>query len=100
MTSKVAHVRGVAPDERSVRVRPQTLAEAIEGGDYLQILVAQRWDIVKSLPDERGPAKAALHRQLSLISKEIESLELAAVDGGAGSVVATTADDAWDEGRI
>jgi len=51
-----------------------SLSEAIELGDYLQILLAQRREIVTSLPEERGPAKAALHRQLSLISKEIEAL--------------------------
>ncbi|WP_307376991.1 hypothetical protein [Microbacterium sp. W4I20] len=52
-----------------------TLTEAIEGGDYLQILLAQRREIATSLPEEKGPAKAALHRQLSIISKEIEALQ-------------------------
>lgn len=52
-----------------------TLAEAVESGDYLEILRAQRREIASSIPDEKGPAKAALHRQLSLVSKEIESLE-------------------------
>jgi len=52
-----------------------TLIEAVELGDYLGILRAQRRDIASSLPDEKGPAKAALHRQLSVIAKEIELLE-------------------------
>lgn len=69
-----SHVRVVAPDERPP-VKLKTLAEAVEGGDYLEILLAQRREIVTSLPNEKGPAKAALHRQLSLISKEIVSLE-------------------------
>ena len=51
-----------------------TLAEAIESGNYLDILLAQRREIAADLPDEKGPAKAALHRQLSLLSKEIEAL--------------------------
>jgi len=51
------------------------------------------------LPNEKGPAKAALHRQLSLISKEIEALEMASTDS-EGSVVASTDDDAWDESAI
>lgn len=52
-----------------------SLVEAVERGDYLEILRAQRRDIAACLPDEKGPAKAALHRQLSLIAKEIELLE-------------------------
>jgi len=67
-------LRAVAPDETPEPPRILTLAEAIESGDYLQILLAQRREIATSLPEERGPAKAALHRQLSIISKEIESL--------------------------
>jgi hypothetical protein len=79
-------------------VKPLSLAEAIDGGDYLQILLAQRRDIVRSLPDEKGQAKATLHRQLRDISKEIEGLELEAA--GEKSVVAMTDDDAWDSSVI
>lgn len=67
-------LRAVARDEKPLPVPVLSLAEAIEGGNYLQILLAQRREIAAALPDERGPAKAALHRQLSLISKEIEAL--------------------------
>lgn len=72
---KAAPLRAVASDEVPTPPKVLTLAEAIESGDYLQILLAQRREIAMSLPDEKGPAKAALHRQLSLISKEIESLQ-------------------------
>ncbi len=48
----------------------------------------QRREISNSLPDEKGPAKAALHRQLSLMSKEIEGLEAGTVD----PVIARTPD--------
>lgn len=99
---KTGPIRVVRPDERpSPPKRNQiekTLAEAIAGGSYLEILQAQRRDIVSSLPNEKGPAKAALHRQLSLVSKEIEGLELAAA--GDKSVVAETDDDAWDSSAI
>ena len=64
------HLRAVEPGE-SAPAPILTLSEAVESGDYLAILRAQRRDIVRSLPDEKGPAKAALHRQLSMISKEI-----------------------------
>lgn len=75
--------------------KPLTLLEAIESGDYRQILLAQRREIAASLPEEKGPAKAALHRQLALISKEIETLEAAATEGPE-AVVADTSDEAWD----
>lgn len=85
----------VTPGEAPVDPpKPKTLSEAVDSGDYREILLAQRRDIVASLPNEKGPAKAALHRQLSLISKEIESLAIAAAMDG--SVVADVADEAWD----
>ena len=73
---------------------PKTLLEAIESGNYREILLAQRRDIAAALPEERGPAKAALHRQLALISKEIETLEAAADE--EHSVIVSNGDEAWD----
>ena len=71
-------LRAVAPDEEPPPpVKPKTLTEAVEGGTYLEILVAQQRQIAADLPGEKGPAKAALHRQLALISKEIETLRAA-----------------------
>lgn len=67
----------VAPVE-PVKPKPMTLVEAVESGNYLEILRAQRRDIVDTLPDTKGPAKAALHRQLSMVSHEIQQLELKA----------------------
>ena len=74
-TKKPSLLRAVDPDEVPEKPKIMSLAEAIESGDYLQILLAQRREIANSLPDEKGPAKAALHRQLSIISKEIEGLQ-------------------------
>lgn len=68
-------LRVVAADEAPEVPKILTLAEAIESGDYLQILLAQRREIARDLPDEKGPAKAALHRQLSILSKDIEALQ-------------------------
>ncbi|MGC5249456.1 hypothetical protein ACPXB3_21330 [Gordonia sp. DT219] len=99
MSTNRSHVRVVAPDE-AAPAPPKILSlnEAIERGDYLEILRAQRRDIVSSLPDEKGPAKAALHRQLALISKEIQSLEAkqaqAAKEDADGVVVEDAALDA------
>ena len=97
MTAKrISPMRVVSDDEVAPPpAKAKTLAEAIESGDYLEILLAQRREIASSLPEEKGPAKAALHRQLSLISKEIEALEAASTDSD-GSVVVSTDDEAWD----
>ena len=85
-----------APAKTSAKtVKQKTLLEAIEDGDYLEILEAQRRDVVASLPTEKGPAKAALHRQLSILSKEIRDLKESALDGEE-SVVASTEDEVWD----
>ena len=94
----VKRMRVVGVDEVPERKRkPMSLIDAVEGGDYLQILLAQRRDIVSSLPGEKGPARAALHRQLALISKEVDALELA-TDGSP--VVAGTPDAAFDSTEI
>jgi hypothetical protein len=70
------NLRAVSPGETAPKpVVLMSLVEAVELGDYLEILRAQRRDIATSLPDEKGPAKAALHRQLSIIAKEIEFIE-------------------------
>lgn len=79
--------------------RVLTLSEAVDGGDYLEILKAQRRDIVDCLPDEKGPAKAALHRQLALISKEVEEIRAARMDDES-SVVDESDDEAWDDSAL
>ena len=90
-----SHIRVASEGEKPpTPALPLTLVQAIEGGDYLEILLAQRREIAASLPDEKGPAKAALHRQLSIISKEITAMQLEADD--EYSVVAATVDEVWD----
>lgn len=68
-------LRAVSPDETPEPVKILSLDEAIASGDYLQILLAQRRAMADALPNEKGPALAALHRQLSIISKEIAALQ-------------------------
>ena len=68
-------LRAVSPEDRPSRPQ-KSLKEAVVGGDYLEILIAQRQEIAESIPLEKGPAKAALHRQLTLVAKEIESLRV------------------------
>ncbi|NUP32102.1 MAG: hypothetical protein HOU01_10335 [Streptomycetaceae bacterium] len=66
---------GEATADPPERPKPLTLEQAIESGDYAEILRAQRRQITAALPNEKGPALAALHRQLSILSKEIAALE-------------------------
>lgn len=98
MAEKRSHIRAVAPDEAPVAPpKVLTLAEAVADGDYLEILRAQRRDIVTSLPETQGPAKAALHRQLALISKEIQALEAKAAQTRREDAEGADVDDeAWD----
>lgn len=86
MTASKPQLRAVGPDETPEPVKILTLAEAVETGDYLQILLAQRREIVADLPDEKGPAKAALHRQLSILSKDIEALQRGGDEDAEGGV--------------
>lgn len=85
MTVRKAALRAVSADEAPPAAK-LTLPEAIESGSYVEILLAQRRAMVAELPETKGPALAALHRQLSMISKEIEALlsrESDEAEGGA-----------------
>lgn len=98
MTSK-SPLRAVKPGETPpTPPKIMTLAEAIESGDYLEILRAQRRDIAHDLPDEKGPAKAALHRLMSIISKEIEGLEAQAQEEADDAEFG--GDEEWDAEAI
>jgi hypothetical protein len=76
--------------------KPMTLAEAIEAGTYLDILLAQRRDLAKDIRDAQGPAKAAMHRQFLLLSKEIAALEAAAREEALQDADADEADEPFD----
>lgn len=86
MSTPKPKLRAVGPDEVHEQVKILTLAEAVDSGDYLQILLAQRREIVTDLPNEKGPAKAALHRQLSILSKDIEALQRGGDEEAEGGV--------------
>lgn len=95
-------LRAVKPDEKPKSGPPQTLAEAVESGDPLAIALAQRRDIVQKLADASGPAAAALHRQLTLTSKEIDELKAAARVQAAdeGTADDLTGDERFDASAI
>src|SRR5690242_2762589 len=76
-------LRAVKPDEKPAPSRPKSLAQAAEGTDYLEILIAQRREMIRDVAEVSGPAKAALHRQIALHSKEIAGLQAAAAEEAA-----------------
>lgn len=88
----------VVTDDDAPPAKPKTLIEAVESGTYLEILMAQRRQMVADLAAEKGPALAALHRQIALHSKEIASLQAAARQeaGEDGEV----ADEAFDASAV
>lgn len=73
---------------------PKTLIEAIESGTYLEVLEAQRREMVSVLKETKGPALAALHRQIGIASKEISQLRASAKQEADED--AEVADEAFD----
>ena len=94
-------LRAVKPGDKPDKQKSLSLTEAVETGDPLLIALAQRRDIVKRLPDVSGPALAALHRQLSLTTKEITELEAAAAaDEEEHGDTSDVPDDSFDASAI
>lgn len=95
MTAKSLRVATEADAKAAAaKVKPKSLMEAIEDGTYLEILVAQRREMIRDVRDVTGPAKAALHRQIALCSKEIAALQAEAEQESAED--AEVADEAFD----
>lgn len=86
----------VAEDPEPAAPVRLTLAEAIEQDDYEQILIAQRREAVADLPRVNGPAKAALHRQIASLSKEIAGLVAAKTEGTDIGDATETPDEDFD----
>ena len=78
--------------------KPMTLADAAESGTYLEILIAQRREMIREVGDVTGPAKAAMHRQIALHSKEIAALQTA--DEQEAAEDGDVADEAFDASAI
>ena len=95
MAAKRGHLTVADETAKPVKVKPKTLTEAVESGTYLEVLVAQRRQMVDDVKAATGPALAALHRQIALHSKEIAALQLAAAQEAAESVD-EVADEAFD----
>ena len=95
------NLRAVAPNEPvPARTKQKTLEQAIAGGVYLEILEAQQRQMAIDVKDAAGPAKAAMYRQLALISKEIEQLRVAAKEEAAEHADGATEDEAFDASAV
>lgn len=96
MAGKVLRVATDADAEKAALVErgKRSLAQVVEDGTYLEILVAQRRQMIRDVGEVSGPAKAALHRQIALTSKEIAALQ--AEEEQEASEDAEVADEAFD----
>lgn len=92
-------LRAVAPDEKAPVAPPKTLMEAVESGTYAEILIAQRREMVRDVSGMTGPAKAAMHRQIALLSKEIEGL-LRVADDEEDADASGDIDDTFDASAV
>lgn len=92
-------LRPVGPDERHEPKRPMTILEAAESGSRVEELIAMRRRIARAMDDPTCSTRdlAALSRRQIEIGLQIEALQIAE---GEESVVAGTADEAWDASVI
>lgn len=102
MAARKPSLRAVKSGEKAEPAAPAvlSLADAVATGDYYTILLAQRREIALSIPDEKGPAKAALHRQLSLIAKELEVIEVRMAEEAKATSDAEVEDGEFDASAV
>ncbi|WP_166390288.1 hypothetical protein [Nocardioides ochotonae] len=94
-------LRAVAADEKPAPPpKPKTLVEAVAAGSYLEILEAQQREMAVEVKETSGPAKAAMYRQIALISKEIEALRVAAKEEAAENGEGVPDDEEFDVSAV
>lgn len=91
-------LRAVAPGDPSPKRK--SVADAAQSGDRLDLLVAMRDRIAKTISDPDCPPRdlSSLSRRLQEIAKEIDQLELSGTN--SGSVVAATDDESFDASSV
>lgn len=72
-------LRAVKADEKPAPIK--SLADAIERGTHEDVLVWQRKDAVRELPNTKGQAYSALQRQITVLTDKIEALRAAKTEG-------------------
>lgn len=90
-------LRAVAPDEQAKPAEPPTLLEAVESGDVLEIMLAQRRIIAESLTkaaENTRPQYSNELNKLNALIREEESRRSADTD--EAGVVEPLESEAWD----
>lgn len=92
------HLRAVAPDEKPVApVEPPSLLEAVESGDVLDIMKAQRRIIAKSLSEASENTRPQYSNELNKLNKLIaEEESRQSVLANDTSVVVPLEVESWD----
>lgn len=96
--ARKSHLRGVAPDEvPEVPEEPMTLLEAVESGDQLEILKAQRRIIAEGMTTAGDNTRPQYSNELTKLSTAIAAEEERRATASAeASVVAEIEVEAWD----
>jgi hypothetical protein len=91
----------VGPDEVPKPQRKKTLIEAAESGDDVALCMALRTRLVEAINDTGTPrhALAALSRQVSLLTEQLDRLEQKR-QNGIEAALAAPVDERWDGGAI
>lgn len=92
-------LRAVTDDDASKPAAPEkkrSVAEAAEGGDHRELLVAMRSRIARTVDGPNCPPRdlAALTRRLQDIAKEIDALDHRAKEEARDDGI--SADEEWD----
>ncbi|HET6917373.1 MAG TPA: hypothetical protein VFH56_14875 [Acidimicrobiales bacterium] len=92
----MAALRAVKPGESPKPVKKKSVTEAAESGSHRDLLVAMRERIARTVQNPDCPPRdlAALTRRLQDIAKEIEAIDLRAVEEAKES--AASPDEDWD----
>jgi hypothetical protein len=91
----VSVLRVVPPDEKPAK--PLSLLEAVEAGDILAIMKAQRRIIAESLTSATDNTRPQYSNELNKLNKLIaEEESRRSVDDADASVVAPLESEAWD----
>ena len=93
-----SHLRGVAPDEvPEERKEPMTLLEAVESGDRLEILKAQRRIIAEGMTEAGDNTRPQYSNELTELSNAIaEEESRRSAESDEASVVAELEVEQWD----
>lgn len=95
MAAKKGNLRAVKPGEKPPAKR-KSVTRAADDGDRLELLVALRARVAKTVEDPNTPPRdlAALSRRLLEIAREIEAIEADGTEDDIGQA-ASVPDEEW-----